>query len=124
MRRECKYGMEAREQYKEDHDKNELVNTVWTKITQYTKARHVVENSTRAILELIEEKGKNTFIDGKSILEKAQIFEYRQNGSYGLWPWLENTGAGIIQEQGEFPESSYRISNDFFEILNEVVTKD
>jgi hypothetical protein len=124
MRRECKYAIKAREQYEKDHDKNELVNTVWTKIKQYTKVRHVVENSTRVFLELTKEKGQNTWIDGKSILLKAKIVKYKQNKSYGLWPWLENTGAGIILEQGEFPESSYRISDEFFFILNEVVNKD
>lgn len=100
MRRECKYAIKAREQYEEDHDKNEFINTVWTKIKQYTKGRHVVENSTRAFLELTREKGKNAWIDGKSILLKAKIIDYWQNKSYGLCPWLENTGAGIPTKVG------------------------
>jgi hypothetical protein len=121
IRRERKYAIKAREQYNKDYDKQEFINAVWRKIKQYAKNRHVVENSTRALLELTKEKGRNSWVNGKLILETAKIYNYKDDLSYGLWPWLENTAAGIIQEQGEFPETSYRIKDEFYDILYDIV---
>ena len=121
IRRICIYGIEAREQYDKDHDQRKFINTVWCKINRYAGSRHVVENSTRAFLELTREKGINTWINGKSILIKAKINNYAHNKSYGLWPWLENTAAGIIQEQGEFPETSYKVKREFYDVLYNTV---
>ena len=124
-RRDVKYAIKARKQYEKDNDKQKFINTVWEKIQIYANVRrngrHIVENSTRAFLSLTKGKSKDSWIDGKLILAEAKIKNYKWNKSYGLWPWLEETGAGIIQEQGRWPDTQYKVNSKFYETLGKVV---
>ncbi len=131
-RRECIFAIKIRDQYnKKNIDEYKLIQDVWGKIKNYAdaydkthnnKGKHIVENSTKALIQLTDCKRNNSWIDGKSILTRANIKDYRQNMSYGLWPWLEKTGAGVILERGKWPDTQYKIKDEFYALFYKTIT--
>ncbi len=122
------YVDEARVKYAQSHDKQELINSVWKGINDHARNAKVAVNATRNFVALTMTMGKDSWIDGKAIL--AQNPRYKRNRSWGLWPWLEEftgadgkslRGAGVVEVQGNFPDTKYRVKSEFYETLLRVV---
>ncbi len=122
------YVDEARAQYAQSHDKQELINRVWKGINDHARNAKVAVNATRNFVVLTRTMGKDSWIDGKTIL--PQNPHYKRDRSWGLWPWLEELvgadgkflrGAGVVDVQGNFPDTKYRVKSAFYETLLRVV---
>jgi len=115
-----KYAIKARKQYEDD--KQKFIKTVLDDSIKYSQNSHIVEKATRAIVSITKSRGGITWISGKTILTTAGIIGgYYQNQSYGLWPWLDTTGAGVIKEKGKFPNTKYMIKEEFYDTMVKVV---
>lgn len=119
------YALQARKQYDIDGDKKKLIETVWnealTRADLYSDIINIVKKATQSLIHLTKNMGDDTWINGKDILKKLSIKGYKQNRNYGLWPWLDDTGAGVIKVRGQFPNTSYRIKREFFDTLCEII---
>lgn len=113
-----KYALEARNQYKIDGNQHVFINNVCAGIKKYAGDPKIAERAIKAFLSLT--KGRNDWVEGKDIFKVMGIKGYKQNHSYGLWPWLSN-GADVLQEQGIWPDMRYRVKNEFYNTLVQVV---
>ena len=112
-----RYARAARKAY--DEAKVKFICTVWKDIQKNATGKHVVENATLVLLCLVYVNSRGSWVVGKDI--KKIIGSYKQNRSYGLWPWLDAKGAGVIQESGKFPNTRYKVKDEFYETLCMVV---
>jgi hypothetical protein len=109
------YAAKAREQYKKDNDKNKFITNVWNDIIANSKGKDIAKKATIAFLNLTKSNGRGSWIDGTEILKKAIGRKtYKHNVHYGLWPWVEGTGAGIIQEAGSGSQKQYKVKTEFY----------
>jgi hypothetical protein len=114
-----KYARKAREEYQLHANKQEFIQAVLVGIRKYDKGEGIAENATKAFLSLTKHNDC-LWIEGRDILKQIGLKGYRQNQSYGLWPWLRK-GARIIQEQGEWPETRYKVKDEFYETMVKVI---
>ena len=125
MIRPILYALRARKQYDIDGDKKKFIETVWnealTRANLYSEISHIVKKATQSLIGLTKRKSDSTWINGKDILKEAHIQSYKQNGNYGLWPWLDGTGAGVIKVRGQYPNTSYRIKREFYDTMSEII---
>lgn len=106
-----RYAKMARAKYDKNHDKVKLITTVWEGIQKYDKGSHIVNKATQVlVLHSKDGNGKiiNSWVAGSAISKS-----YAYNHSWGLWPWLDGDGAGVIEERGVFPDTEYRIKGEF-----------
>ena len=113
------YAVKARKQYEKDHDMEKFIRTVWQHIQNNARGSHIAEKATRSFLALVRKQGMGSWVIGKNI--GKIVGPYKHNKSYGLWPWLEKKGAGVIEERGTFPNTEYKVKDKFYETLCQVV---
>ena len=125
MIRPILYALRARKQYDTDGDQKKFIQTVWnealTRANLYPDISNILKKATKSLIGLTKKMGKSTWIKGKDILKEAHIQSYKQNGNYGLLPWLDGTGAGVIKVRGHYPNTSYRIKSEFYDTMNEII---
>ena len=80
-------------------DKVKLTRDVCEGILKYSRSSKIVQTATGAFLTLTNAKGIDSWIGGTEIFTQAGLNKFKNNRHYGLWPWMEITGAGVIQEQ-------------------------
>jgi hypothetical protein len=117
------YAKQARDRYESELSKNKviLVETVWEGIKKHAQVSRIAEKATIAFLELV--RSKNDWIEGVKIIGEIGLKHYKFNQSYGLWPWLERrNGADLIIEKGDWPDTSYKIRDEFYDVMKKVIS--
>ena len=115
------YATEAREQYEIYGNKQKYIEAIYNGIIKYSRGKDIAKRCTSAFVNLARVNGINSWINGKNIFEATGIKSYRMNRSYGLWPWLAKNGAYIIQEQGRWPSTKYKIRDEFYHTMVSVI---
>jgi hypothetical protein len=95
----------------------EFVRCVFEEARKRDRGKEQVYRGTKALVELIQQKGAHAFISVKEIQEYAGIWTSQ---SAGLWPWRQKSGANVVEEQ--VSPKTYRIRPEFFDAMQSLFT--
>ena len=115
------YGKDCWEAYLAHRDPERLVKCVYGQARKAALTRgegkNLVHRATMTLVELSQQKGADAFISLKEIQQRTGTETSR---SGGLWPWLQKTGADVLEERSG--PKSYRIRSGFREAIKTLFT--